>query len=352
MNDSSGNGSANPEAADEGLLEASRVAELALEDVDADAAWRKAADDPARAAADVEHRALAGDELHDVPMTRALPVALQEDSAVVCAVVVVGGEDRVAQHPQLAERAQAGHADTQHAGARASMFARLVDEGDLANAPALGERLDEDLLQDVEIAARNALLAQHRAAIQSKSARQIANRHVQPAREQGIQEPAERVAIQPHRRASARHVAGRDGHVGGVALVPEPLDECRRVRQIGIHGQQVVARGAREAGDERAAVSRLDLFDDARAMTAGRLAHQLVGVPREEEDLVPDAQALQDVVQLREQDREVLPFVERRNEHAQIDGLGRDCCAVLRTRVSGGAIRKSRPGWHRCPIIG
>ena len=105
-------------------------------------------------------------------------------------------------------------------------------------------------------------------------------------------------------------------------LLPEMLDEFRRMREVGVHGQQVVARRARETGDERAAVSRLDLFDHVRAVLAGRLPREDVGVAREQEDLVAEAQPLQDRVQLRQEDREVPTFVERGYQNGQIDRLG------------------------------
>ena len=54
------------------------------------------------------------DELRDMSESRSLPIALQENSAVVGPVVVVGREDRVPQQPQLTERPQTCHADLQY----------------------------------------------------------------------------------------------------------------------------------------------------------------------------------------------------------------------------------------------
>ncbi len=85
-----------------------------MQNVDGHASRREAADDSTRPAADVEHRPLAGDEIHHVPVARPLPVALEEDATVVSAVVVVGGKDGIPEQPQLAERPQPGHADLQH----------------------------------------------------------------------------------------------------------------------------------------------------------------------------------------------------------------------------------------------
>ena len=85
-----------------------------------------------------------------------------------------------------------------------------------------------------------------------------------------------------------------------VALIPELLDELRRMREVGVHRQQVGAGRAREAGDERAAVAGLALLDDVRTVVAGRLASRVVGVTSQQEDLVAEAQPLQNRVQLRQ----------------------------------------------------
>ena len=45
--------------------------------------------------------------------------------------------------------------------------------------------------------------------------------HIQPAREEGVEHAAQRVAIRAHLRAAAGYVPGRDRHVRQVAFAPE-----------------------------------------------------------------------------------------------------------------------------------
>ena len=80
---------------------------------------------------------------------------------------------------------------------------------------------------------------------------------------------------------STGHVAGRDGHVGPIAFGPELFDELRWMRQIGVHGQHIVARRVSETGDERATVSRFRLLHYPRVVGARGLESKVVRVPRE-----------------------------------------------------------------------
>ena len=74
-NDASANGRLNPDAWTS--CAPNFLADQAPEEyVDSHAAARKRADNPARAAADVEHRPLSGDQFCDVSKTLPLPVAL------------------------------------------------------------------------------------------------------------------------------------------------------------------------------------------------------------------------------------------------------------------------------------
>jgi hypothetical protein len=65
-----------PGRAHEWLAETAGVAQFPLQDVDAHTSGRQTPNDSTRPAADVQHRALARDEVHDVPKTFSLPVAL------------------------------------------------------------------------------------------------------------------------------------------------------------------------------------------------------------------------------------------------------------------------------------
>ena len=92
-----------------------------------------------------------------------------------------------------------------------------------------------------------------------------------------------------------------------VASVQSSLDEVGRVRKVGVHGQQVLAGGAREAGHERGPVSRFTRLDDLGAETFGGRSRSRVGRACEQKDFVPDSQAVQNTGQLGKEDRGRLP---------------------------------------------
>jgi hypothetical protein len=66
-----------------------------------------------------------------------------------------------------------------------------------------------------------------------------------------------------------------------------------RVRQVGIHGQQVAAGCVREAGRQRAAVPWRGLLHDPRPVVAGHGPRAIVRVASEQQELVVDVEPLQ-----------------------------------------------------------
>src|SRR5262249_42293753 len=145
-------------------------------------------------AADVERAALPSGHRGDDLVALALPVALQGNAAVERALVVVGGLDRVAQDPQAAKGGQQVEPETNHAPVRAAAAARLVGERETEPAPAGGVRLDEDLLEDLEIAPAQRQLGDGGTAVESKPARQVADRQAEATAEEPVQHAAEQRA--------------------------------------------------------------------------------------------------------------------------------------------------------------
>src|SRR5262249_14358374 len=127
-------------------------------------------DDPARAAADVQHALGLRHEVEHDAVARALPVALEPDRAVEGARVVGRGLDRVAKLPQAQQRLQIGPAEAQDARVRAAGPARHVVEWDLTDPPTLRADAHEQLLQDIEIARAKTDALEHIAAVHAKAA--------------------------------------------------------------------------------------------------------------------------------------------------------------------------------------
>ena len=219
-----------------------------------DAVLHQRADDPARAAADVEHAALALDQLGDVLEALALPVALQPDGAVVRAIVVVGGEDRVAQLPQRPEAAQVVGADAERARIRGAGMRRLVVDRHLDDAPAVGVGADEQLLQDV-VAARVVVRGQRVAAHQARRARQIGDAEAQPAAEDAIERAAQAAAERRHAHGRAGHEARADEDLALVARRPQPDHRGTGLAQVGVDDEDPLAAGPAQAVDEGDAVA-------------------------------------------------------------------------------------------------
>ena len=188
-NCASANGSAKPEARTRGAAYLPVEPQLVHQHVERHAAIRQGADDAARSAADVQHRAFAGDQLGDVSMPAALPVSLQRDRAVVGAEIVVGGGDRVAKLPQRQERAQVG-ARERHVRFRSDVGTGPVVHRDLEHPPAGGVRADERLLEHVVVRGFEQERADDVGAEQPDGARSVVDTEAEPAAERQVQQSA------------------------------------------------------------------------------------------------------------------------------------------------------------------
>ena len=239
---------------DQGTAELAVVAQLAAQDVDADAVLHQRADDPARAAADVEHAAFALDQLGDVLEPLPLPVALQPDGAVVRAVVVVGREDRVAQLPQRPEAAQVVGADAEGARIGGAGVGRLVVDRHLDDLPAVGVGANEQLLQDV-VAAGVVVRGQRLAADQPRRARQIGDAEAQAAAEDAVERPAQAAAQRRDAQRGPRREARADQDLALIARRPQPDDRRPRLAQVGVDEQRPLTAGAAQAVDQGHAVA-------------------------------------------------------------------------------------------------
>src|SRR5579885_3823375 len=115
-------------------------------------------------------------------MAAALPVALDRDDAVVGALVVVGGFERVAQLPHPRRRPYLIDAEADEADVRAARLPGEVGERHLDHRVAPGIEPDQDLLQYLEVRRSEFQAFERGAPVKAVAAGQIADRkRQQPA---------------------------------------------------------------------------------------------------------------------------------------------------------------------------
>src|SRR5271166_5656020 len=101
-------------------------------------------------------------------MAPVLPVALWRNPAEKGALVVIGGQERVADFPQRQRRTKDLPAEAEQLGVRAAGAARKICERNFDDAKAAGVGLDQDLFLHFEIRRGEFEVVEHVAPIQSK----------------------------------------------------------------------------------------------------------------------------------------------------------------------------------------
>ena len=229
--------------------------------------------------------------MHDLEAPT-LPRPLQRDPRVEGAVVVVGGPHRVAQAEQAAERGEVGGAEARHP--RAVPRARApVPERHLGHLPALAQRLDEDLRQDVEAVRLERLdIQQHAAAIQAEATGDVLVRDRQEEPIDPVEHPAREPAPEPHLRDRPTHVPGPDHDLGALTVRPHHLHEVRHVGEVGVDREDELAARGRQprlqdvpvAAELRREIHGVGLRD--------QLLHRLVEAVAAHQDLGRDVDAV------------------------------------------------------------
>ncbi len=228
------------------------------------------------------------------------------------AVIVVGGKNRIAQFPERPECTQVSPPELEDSSMRGAVLARSVSERDLADAPALSVGLNQNLLENVEIAGRERLRWNGLPPVKSEAARQIVDLEAQSSAKCDVQHPTQHVPHGGHIRAAACHVPGRDRHLGQAAGVPQVAGEVRRMRQIRVHCQDVPAARVGKARSQRATVSWPDLLANLRARLVRGGTCQLVGIRRDDNQFKGYAEVLEYPTERRQQDSEVGALSEYR----------------------------------------
>ena len=148
------------------------VAELGHVNVEADPV-RKALDDPARTASNVEDATRTAQQLHDDAVSFPLPVPLQEDSAVERSIVVVGPFGPIPQPPQHEEGPDQPPSKFENPCFGHSLHPGAVMERDFVHFKSHAVNFDEDLLQRFEMGAGDVDLIQHALVIEAETAGEI-----------------------------------------------------------------------------------------------------------------------------------------------------------------------------------
>src|SRR6185312_9797110 len=91
-------------------------------------------------------------------------------------------------------------------GVAGAVAARAIVEGNLADAVAAHERVDEYFLEDVEVLVYKRSIFDDDRMVKPKAARHITNLYGEPAAEDQVKHPAQNQAGQLHLCLAARHI--------------------------------------------------------------------------------------------------------------------------------------------------
>jgi len=305
--------------ADQRDVVAAHVAELVLLDVQPHRVV-EALEDDAGAASDVERPSAASREVGDDAMPPPLPVPLEGNLAVEGPLVVVGRIDRVPQRPEAGERTEQRQPEAEDPGVRGAVVPRIVRERDLHHVPPGRVRLDQDLLQHVEVPPPGVELREQRRAVEAEAAGQVSHRQAEPDGEETVEDAAEELAVQRHVGHARLHVPRGDHDVGAAAGPPELRDEVGIVGEIGVERDDVLAAGRRESLAQGAAIPRRVLQEHSRTEASRQLRRAVARSAVDDQHLAGALELLQHHVQPGKERGHVLALVQDRNDDREIQG--------------------------------
>jgi len=129
----------------------------------------------------------------------------------------------------------------------------------------------------------------------------------------------EQVAHVWHLGPSALHVARRDHTSADVLAAQISRMKRRRMGQVRVHRQDVLATSRAEPGQKSPSVAALPLLKHARVLAGRLLSGYEVAVRCHDQDFVLDAKRCESFTQLRKQQREVRCFLCGGNDHREVD---------------------------------